>query len=109
MHQTPPNQDGFLLTLKSSRVHAKSKNTRLPNFLQLYSSCISTEASSVALVALLALLALRLVGSRDDRRWLWDVLAEDVALDEVWEPDSQLVADEFAGGDGEDLCGRCSC
>ena len=42
----------------------------------------------------------------DDRRRLDDVLAEDVALDEVGEPDVQFVADETLGRDGEDLCGR---
>lgn len=82
------------------------KNTRLSNSLQITSSlyvhlcCISTPASSVAL------LTLGLVGSRNDRRRLGDVLAEDVTLDEVGKPDRQLVADELASRDGEDLCGK---
>lgn len=39
----------------------------------------------------------------DDGRWLGDLLAEEMALDEVGEPDLQLVAEELLGGDREDL------
>ena len=41
----------------------------------------------------------------DDRWGLGNVLAEDVALEEVRQEDLGLVADELTCGDGEDLCG----
>lgn len=43
-------------------------------------------------------------GCRDDGRWLGDVLAEDVALEEVGQPDFGFVAEELLCWDGEDLC-----
>jgi len=42
----------------------------------------------------------------DDWRRLRDLLAHDVALDEVREPRVQLVADVALRWDGEDLCER---
>jgi hypothetical protein len=41
---------------------------------------------------------------RNDRRRLWDVLAEDLGPDEPGQPDCELVADEFLGRHLEDLC-----
>lgn len=43
----------------------------------------------------------------NDWRWLRDVLAEDVTLDDVWKPHGQLVADELPGRNREDLCAMC--
>lgn len=42
----------------------------------------------------------------DERGGLLDLLAEDVPLEEVGEPDLDFVVEEFGGGNGEDLC-RC--
>lgn len=39
----------------------------------------------------------------DNWRWLLDLLAEDVALDKVWKPHSEFVAEEVLCWDGEDL------
>lgn len=61
----------------------------------------SARSSSVAI------LTLRLIRSRDNRWWLRDIPAEDVALDEVGKPHGELVADELARRNGEDLCGGC--
>lgn len=44
-----------------------------------------------------------LLGCRDNGWWLGDVLAEDVALDEVGQPDACLVVEELLCWDGEDL------
>lgn len=44
------------------------------------------------------------LGCRDDGRWLGDALAEDVALDEVGQPDFGFVAEKLLCWDGEDLC-----
>jgi len=44
------------------------------------------------------------LGPLDDGRGLHDLLAEDVALDEVREPRGQFVVDETFCRDGEDLC-----
>jgi len=46
------------------------------------------------------------LGLLDDWRRLHDLLAHDVALDEVREPRVQLVADVALRWDGEDLCER---
>jgi hypothetical protein len=43
------------------------------------------------------------LGLLDDWRWLLNLLAEDVTLNEVWKPDLGLVAKELARGDREDL------
>ena len=40
----------------------------------------------------------------DNRRWLGDLLAEDVSLDKVWEPNSELIRDELLCGNRKDLC-----
>lgn len=40
----------------------------------------------------------------DDRRGLLDLASQNVALDEVGEPDVEFVADERLRGDGKDLC-----
>ena len=39
----------------------------------------------------------------NDRRGLLELLAEDVALNGIRKPDPELVAEELAGWDGEDL------
>ena len=44
------------------------------------------------------------LGLANDGRRLGDLLEEDVALDEPGQPYRQLVLDELAGRDGEDLC-----
>ena len=49
---------------------------------------------------------LRLIGSRDNRGRFGNVPAENVTFDEVGKPDGQLVADELASWDGEDLYRR---
>jgi hypothetical protein len=63
--------------------------------------CILSEQPSARLFTI------GLIGSGNDRWGLGDFLAEDVALDKVRKPDGQLMADELAGRDGEDLCGSC--
>lgn len=40
----------------------------------------------------------------NDLWWLGDVLAEDMSLEEVREPHGQLMRDEFARWNREDLC-----
>lgn len=70
-----------------------------------HQSCAVVNPNSLGTSSFLHL-ALRLIGSRDNRGRLGNVLAEDVTFDEVWKPDGQLVADKLAGGDGEDLCGK---
>ena len=42
-------------------------------------------------------------GPLNDRRWLDNLLAEKVALDEVWKPDLQLIAKELLSRDRKDL------
>lgn len=49
-----------------------------------------------------------LVVRRDDRWWLLDLLAENMTFDEVRQPDSEFMADEFARWNGKDLCRRIS-
>ena len=44
-----------------------------------------------------------LLGCRDNGWWLGDVLAEDVALDEIGQPDACFVVEEFLCWDGENL------
>lgn len=70
-----------------------------------HQSCAVVNPKSIRTNSFLHL-ALRLIGSRDNRGRLGNVLAEDVTFDEVWKPDGQLVADELASWDGEDLCKR---
>jgi hypothetical protein len=43
---------------------------------------------------------------RNNRRRLRELLAEDFGPDEPWQPDCELVADEFLGRDLEHLCSR---
>ena len=43
------------------------------------------------------------LGANDGGRLL-DLLAENLGLDEPWQPDGELVADELLGRDLEDLC-----
>jgi hypothetical protein len=47
---------------------------------------------------------LGLVGRGDDWRWLGDILAEDVSLDEPRKPDGQFMVNEIFRWDGENLC-----
>lgn len=72
-------------------------------FAQLNSlhPCIPSKRPSARLFTI------GVIGSGNDGWGLGDVLAEDVALDKVRKPDGQLMADELAGRDGEDLCGLC--
>jgi hypothetical protein len=44
------------------------------------------------------------IGLLDDWRGLFDLLAEDVSLEEVRKPHSQLIVEETLGWDREDLC-----
>jgi hypothetical protein len=44
------------------------------------------------------------VGRGVQKRGLGNLLAHDVALEEVWEPDFGFVFEVDGGGDGEDLC-----
>jgi hypothetical protein len=55
--------------------------------------------SSASLGYILSLILLR-----NDWRRLLDLASEDVTLDEVWQPDCELVMNELASWDGEDLC-----
>ena len=48
------------------------------------------------------------LGLANDGRRLGDLLAEDVAFDEPGQPYRQLVLDELASRDGEDLCEKRS-
>lgn len=41
---------------------------------------------------------------RNNRRRLGNPLAEDVALDDVWQPDKRFVVNVVLGRHGEDLC-----
>lgn len=59
--------------------------------------------SSIQQVASVRVGDLLLLGGRNDGRRLGDLLAEDVALDEVRQPNEQFVRDEFLGGDRKDL------
>ena len=43
----------------------------------------------------------------DDRGRLGEVPAQDLGFEEPGKPDSELVADEFLGGNLEDLCDSC--
>jgi len=54
----------------------------------------------------LADLILKVLVLLDDWGWLLDVLAEDVALDEVRKPHFQLIAEVAFRWDGENLCER---
>ena len=45
-----------------------------------------------------------LLGADDGRRLLNVLAAEDLGFDEPGQPDGELVADEFLGGNLEDLC-----
>ena len=44
------------------------------------------------------------IGLLDDWRWLFNLLAEDVSLEEVRKPHRQLIVEETLGWDREDLC-----
>lgn len=42
----------------------------------------------------------------DDRRWLHDLLSEDISLDEIRKPHSRLVGNVVLRWNREDLCER---